>query len=99
MPVGEKWNNENNRHFADEYDSYLLYAAGQLRRGATDTEVVAYLVQIESEHMGLGERPDSRKRAQAVVTAIHADDQLWTYPDDRARCQSKTVSTANQAAR
>ena len=81
MPTGERWGDESNRHFADEYDTYLLNAAGQLRRGATDAEVVAYLVQMESEYMGLGERTDSRERAQAVVKAMRADDQLWAWPE------------------
>ncbi|GGC46027.1 hypothetical protein [Chelatococcus reniformis] len=43
MPAGESWDDESNRHFADEYDTHLLHAAGQLRRGATEADIVAYL--------------------------------------------------------
>lgn len=78
LPAGGKWDDEDNLNFADEYDTYLMYAAGQLRRGTPDAEVVANLVMIEAEHMGLGIRPDTQERAKAVVASIHADDQLWT---------------------
>jgi hypothetical protein len=40
-----------------EYDGYLIRAAGMLRRGEEDAVVIAYLVNIESDHMGLGLRP------------------------------------------
>jgi hypothetical protein len=78
LSAGQSWDHEDCRGFADEYDGYLIYAAGQLRRGAPDAEVVSYLVQIEAEHMGIGERSDTRQRAQSVVAAIRADDELWT---------------------
>jgi hypothetical protein len=38
----------------DEYDSYLMQAAGRLWNGASQEEVATYLVNIESDHMGLG---------------------------------------------
>jgi hypothetical protein len=41
----------------DEYDSYLLQAAGRLLNGASQEEVANYLVSIEIEYMGLGEAP------------------------------------------
>jgi hypothetical protein len=81
LAAGKSRNDEECLAFADEYDRYLIYAAGQLRSGAPVADVVDYLVQIETEHMGLGERPTSRERVQAVVAAIRDDDQLWTYPD------------------
>ncbi|MGO4836916.1 hypothetical protein AB4144_32195 [Rhizobiaceae sp. 2RAB30] len=81
LPTGETWDHEDNLNFADEYDRYLSDAATELREGRPDAEVVALLVNIEADHMGLGERPDSQTRAAAVVAAIHADDQLWTFPD------------------
>ena len=80
MLPGKSWNDEECLHFADEYDNYLISAAGKLRRGATDAAVVNDLIQIEAEHMGLGERADTLTRAKSVVAAIHADSKLWTYP-------------------
>jgi|EndMetStandDraft_4_1072995.scaffolds.fasta_scaffold74443_3 hypothetical protein len=38
---------------ADEYDSYLKHAADMCARGASREEIVAYLTQIASGHMGL----------------------------------------------
>ncbi|WP_231860111.1 hypothetical protein [Bordetella parapertussis] len=80
-----KWDEEANRPFADEYDSYLLDAAGQLRRGVPRVQVVDYLVRIETQHMGLQEGPTTRDRAEAVVAAILADDGIWTWPDEQGR--------------
>jgi hypothetical protein len=37
----------------DEYDSYLLQAAGRLWNGASEEEVTDYVVTIEIEYMGL----------------------------------------------
>lgn len=92
-PIGllgpdQRWDDEDCLHFADEYDGYLIAAASQLRRGASEADVVAELVWVEKIHMGLGESDDSRERAQAVVDAIHADDQLWTWPDEKGRFAS-----------
>lgn len=83
-PIGlldpnDSWDRKDNMGFADEYDSYLMNAAGRLRRGAPDQEVVDYLVEIETNHMGLEEKDDTRKRAQAVVKAIQSDDELWNF--------------------
>ncbi len=76
LSAGQKWDHADNLDFADEYDRYLSDAAAKLREGRPDADVVAFLVNIEADHMGLGERPDSRTRAAAVVAAIRADDQL-----------------------
>jgi hypothetical protein len=54
----------------DEYDSYLLQAAGRLWNGATEDEVADYLVSIEAEHMGLGREPVVENRAREVVRAL-----------------------------
>ena len=78
---GKHWDHEDAKPFADEYDSYLIAAAGMIRRGAPDQEVVAFLLQIETDHMALTEQPDSLDRAKATVVAIKADDELWTYPE------------------
>lgn len=82
LPDGDTWTDKDNACFADEYDSYLLQAAGQLKQGVSDAEVVDYLMKIETEYMGVGERQDTKKRAAAVVLAIHADVNLWTLPED-----------------
>lgn len=77
MPDGENWNDDESLSFVDEYDSYLMNAAGQLRRGATDAEVVSYLVKVETEYMGLNEAPGVRTRAETVVEEIREDKLLW----------------------
>lgn len=64
----------------DEYDTYLLKAAGMIHRGETDAAAVEYLVWAENEHMGLGVRDDTRNRARATINAMRADEQLWTEP-------------------
>ena len=71
--------------YADEYDNYLISAASQLRRGVSREQVVTYLVEIETQHMGLTEKSDTRNRAGAVVDAIFADKSLWTFPDKQGR--------------
>ena len=55
----------------DEYDSFLLQAAGRLWNGAGRDEVADYLVSIESEQMGLGDAPGVRERAREVVDALN----------------------------
>ena len=55
----------------DEYDSYLLQAAGHLWDGRSKEEVTDFLLQVETEHMGLGEAPGVRQRARDVVSAIN----------------------------
>ena len=75
LDEGETW---DQKPYADEYDSYLMQAAGQLRRNVPVTEVVDYLVQIESVHMGFGSSPSQREVCEKVVAAILADEQLWT---------------------
>ena len=54
----------------DEYDTYLLQAAGQLWSGQSDEEVADYLIKIETEHMGLEAAPGIRQRAFDVVKMI-----------------------------
>ena len=82
-PIGllgpdQRWDDEDCLSFANEYDRYLIAAASQLRRGASDADVAAALVRIETVHMVLGDGGDARERTQAVVDGIRADDQLWT---------------------
>ena len=54
----------------DEYDSYLLQAAGQIWNGQPDETVADYLVKIETEHMGLTAVPGIRPRALETAKAI-----------------------------
>lgn len=79
------WRDEANQGFADEYDGYLISAASRLRQGEPRNQLVSYLVQVEAEYMGLGERPTSIERAEAVVAALLSDDTLWTFPDEQGR--------------
>lgn len=71
---GASWEAEGNQAFANEYDSYLAHAADLLRQGVSDSDVVDYLAEIEISYMGLGERPDTRARAMAVVAALRTDE-------------------------
>jgi hypothetical protein len=54
----------------DEYDTYLLAAAGKLVNGHKDSIAVDYLVHIETAHMGLDEASNARARAMATVKRI-----------------------------
>lgn len=71
--------------FADEYDRYLINAAGQLRQGALEQDVVDYLILIEADHMGLGAVPGMEERAWSVVKAIQAEGDLWSMPEEKDR--------------
>ncbi|MGI9389304.1 MAG: hypothetical protein ACR2O1_04530 [Boseongicola sp.] len=76
LSKGDTWEDKS---YADEYDAYLLQAAGRLRRDTPVGEVVDYLVWVETEHMGLDKHSGQIERIEAVVTAIEADDQLWAH--------------------
>lgn len=84
-PFPGQWSDEADSGFADEYDRYLISAASQLRRGESRSQVVRYLVNVEADHMALGEGPTSQERAEAVVAAILADESIWTWPDEQGR--------------
>ena len=84
-PIGlmgpeQKWDDPECQSFAYEYDGYLIEAAGRLRRGEAAEDVVEYLIQAESEHMGLGLLRDAKERATRVVMAIDTAPDLWTFP-------------------
>jgi len=55
---------------ADEYDTYLLQAAGQIWNGSSVEEVAEYLGTIETEHMGLTTAEDIQPRALIVAKSI-----------------------------
>jgi hypothetical protein len=63
---------------ADEYDSYLLGVVSRLRRGEPVAQAVAYLEEIEIDHMGGERNATTRLRADATVAAIA--DYLATLP-------------------
>jgi hypothetical protein len=54
----------------DEYDAYLLQAAGRLWNGESEEDVASYLAGIEADHMGLGHGFGIKSRARATVKAI-----------------------------
>ena len=64
---------------ADEYDGYLVQVAGRLTRGEPTAEVVAYLEETETGHIGLSRNATTRSRAEATVAAIAS--YLTTLPD------------------
>ena len=55
---------------ADEYDGYLLQAAGQILNGLSEEAVADYLVKIETEHMGLTAAAGMRSRAADVARSL-----------------------------
>jgi hypothetical protein len=64
---GESW---VGKPFADEYDSYLLQAVGQLNRGLKAKDVENFLTSVELDHMGLSANANQSKTAQTVVMAL-----------------------------
>ena len=64
---GQAW---DGKPCADEYDSYLLKVASDLRRGASVEGAIEYLLNVEREHMGLGIQPGQEDRAEATALAI-----------------------------
>ena len=65
--------------FEDEYDAYLLRAAGMLRNGQDPEDVADYLLHIEIEHMGLRVPDAARLRAKLLAWArfIRDDALIW----------------------
>ena len=55
----------------DEYDTYLLRAAGQLWHGQPIEAVADYLVMVETDHIGLTPAPGIRSRAVEVAGLIN----------------------------
>ena len=66
-PIGMK---ESRVHCEDEYDAYLIRVIGMFTEDVPKSEIVAYLIEVESEHMGLGINPTTRFRAEQLVGAI-----------------------------
>jgi len=67
--------------FEDEYDTYLIKAAGMLRNRCSRGEVVDYLFWVETNVMGLcvgnGEAK-LREGLLQLVTAISNDPEVWS---------------------
>jgi hypothetical protein len=76
MGLGASVGLENSSARGD-YDDYLLKVARMIRHNEGDEACAQYLVWAESDHMRLGTRADARLRAEATVSAIRSDDQLW----------------------
>lgn len=77
LSSGQHWNDPDCRTFADEYDGYLRHVAGMLRSGESDDAIIAWLVDIESNRMGLGNSETARPRAHALLTALRNDPECW----------------------
>ncbi|MGC3940970.1 hypothetical protein ACOTTU_24510 [Roseobacter sp. EG26] len=72
------WRDET---FVDEYDTYLMKAAGMLRNQCSLAEVVEYLFFIETEYMGLGigtNESELRKKLLKVAQAMNDDMLIWS---------------------
>ncbi len=54
----------------DEYDNYLAGVREMLKSGAADTEVVAYLDEVEREFMGIDQPHGDKARFVAAVRAV-----------------------------
>ena len=74
---------QNGGACADEYDSYLLQVVHRLRHDQSRASVVAYLEQIEIEHIGLGRSTTTKARAAATVRAIQ--DYIEALPQGRLK--------------
>jgi hypothetical protein len=57
---------------ADEYDGYLLRAAGILINGGATGEAIDHLIWGEAENMGLGVTATTRARAARTIDVIRA---------------------------
>ena len=57
---------------ADEYDSYALqiYLMLQTPTRPSVHEIAAYLNQVQTEHMGLGQTSDHNQRVAAMIAAL-----------------------------
>lgn len=67
--------------FEDEYDTYLIKAAGMLRSRCDIEEVFDYLLDVETNRMGLGFSKDgvnSRAHVLKVVKAISEEPKIWS---------------------
>ena len=75
LPQGDCW--EQYPEFADEYDDYLMQAAGRFARGETVEEVGDYLYDIASNRMGLGSSPQGLLASQNTAEHLFASKGTW----------------------
>ena len=54
----------------DEYDSYLMKAAGDLWNGKSEQHVTNYLTEIETTTLGLADGVDSSGRAAKTAASL-----------------------------
>lgn len=76
---GRDWNPIGTSLPVDEYDTYLLNAAGQIVNGRSDDAVADYLLSVELTQIGLDAAPGIRERALVVASAIRAYVQTLGY--------------------
>jgi hypothetical protein len=70
-PIGlSKMSSVSLDSIADEYDTYLLHAAGLLINGAGAVAAASYLVDSATHHMGLG-RADAHSAKRTVEAIQH----------------------------
>ncbi|MBY3433417.1 hypothetical protein HFN89_04585 [Rhizobium laguerreae] len=86
-PIGLLGNRDTWRRapFENEYGHYLIRVADGLIAGDDEAELVAYLVTIVRDNMGLGRSDLSKNRAAATVAAIkaHVEEALPEQPEPR----------------
>ena len=71
MPKGETW--QDNLAFADEYDTYLMRAAGRLARGEDEKDIAKYLTNLAQDAMGLSfSNSEAAKETAAQLVATKA---------------------------
>ena len=84
-PFSGHWSEPANRTIFNEYDNYLIAAASDLRAGTAPEAVAASLARAQTELMGMPGGPAADRRARAVIAAILADPEIWTWPDEEGR--------------
>lgn len=77
-PIGLKDHRED---CEDEYDTYLLKAAGMIWHNAPQEKVIGYLVDIVQNYMGMA---DGGSEA-ATITAAQIQNYLKTVPTSAVR--------------
>lgn len=60
----------------DEYDTYLIHAAGMCANGKSVSDIADYLERISTKHMGLNESKSSRARAIATAKAMYETGEV-----------------------
>lgn len=69
-PIGLREELKRTPSIQDEYDRYLLAAYEMAGSEGGFSKIVTYLLEIEKDYMGLGERPDSLLRFRETASAV-----------------------------